>query len=229
MPKLPDRAWLPLSDAADFIVERCECSIDDAREALFGALRDGQVYARGTRPNPVYERAKASGFQGGCGGGPDWRKAFPPQVGRNLDSRFFLSHDPNWQTNTVGEVTNVEVYRVPLLQWLSGDDAARMGLSSAYPEPETGQHPQETAPTPQENDERPEYTPPYIAFMLRAAREMGLESGTRKPKETIEGWLRENWPDQFGEQTKRKIERMAHLLRHPKDERGGYFKPTRDE
>jgi hypothetical protein len=89
--------------------------------------------------------------------------------------------------------------------------------------------PQETAPTPQENDERPEDTPPYLAFMLRAAREMGLGAGTRTPKKTIEVWLQENWPDQLGELSERKIKNMATSLRHPKDERGGYFKPNRDE
>ena len=88
---------------------------------------------------------------------------------------------------------------------------------------------QETAPTPQENDERPEYTPPYVAFMHRATQEMSLGSGTRTPKETIKFWLRENWPDQLGNPTKNKIERMATFLRHPEDERGGYFKPNRDE
>ena len=88
--------------------------------------------------------------------------------------------------------------------------------------------PQETAPTPQEIDERPEYTPPYVAFMLRAAREIGLEPGTRIPKETIESWLRENWPSELGNLTKRKMESMATFLRHPEDERGGYFKRGRN-
>ena len=96
---------------------------------------------------------------------------------------------------------------------------------------ETGPIPPDTATGGVEdrNDERPEDTPPYLAFMLRAAREMGLGPGTRTPKKTIEAWLRENWPDQLGELSERKIKNMATSLRHPKDERGGYFKPNRDE
>ena len=79
------------------------------------------------------------------------------------------------------------------------------------------------------NDERPEDTLPYIKFMLRAARKMGLKPGIRTPKKTIEAWLRENWHDQLGELTERKIKHMATSLRQPKDELGGYFKPNRDE
>ena len=216
MPKLPERAWLLLSDAADFIVERCECSIDDARAALLGGLRDGLVSARGTHPNTVYKRAVSQGYNR-----LDWERAFPAQVGRPIIPKLFWWHDPDWQTNKVGAVINVEVDRASLLQWLGGD--------GAVPEPETGRHPQDMAPTPQENNGRPDYTPPYVAFMLLAKREMGLEPNTRTPKETIEGWLRENWPDHLGESTKRKIERMATFLRHPEDERGGHFKPNRDE
>lgn len=79
------------------------------------------------------------------------------------------------------------------------------------------------------NDERPEDTPPYLAFMLQATRKMGLKPGTRTPKKTIEDWLRDNWPDHLGEPTKRKIEQIATLLRHPKDELGGHFKLNRDD
>ncbi|MDP6813461.1 MAG: hypothetical protein QF582_09650, partial [Alphaproteobacteria bacterium] len=56
---------------------------------------------------------------------------------------------------------------------------------------------------------------------------MGLERGARIPKDKIEHWLRINWPDEFGSQSKRKIESMATFLRLPEDERGGYFKSDR--
>ena len=79
------------------------------------------------------------------------------------------------------------------------------------------------------NDDRPEDTLPYIKFMLRAARKMGLKPGIRTPKKIIEAWLRENWHDQLGEPTERKIKHMATYLRQPKDELGGHFKPNRDE
>jgi hypothetical protein len=39
-------------------------------------------------------------------------------VGCPLNSKFFLSHNIDWQTNNVGEVTDVEVNRKSLLQWL---------------------------------------------------------------------------------------------------------------
>ena len=79
------------------------------------------------------------------------------------------------------------------------------------------------------NDNRPEDTPLYLAFMAKATRKMGLKLGIRTPKKTIEGWLRENWPDQLGEPSERKIKHMATSLRDPKDELGGHFKPNRDE
>lgn len=142
MSKLPQRVWLPLSDAADFICKKCGCSIEDARQALLDAFRDGQINARGTIPNPVYKRALAEGRDD-----RHWRSAFPPLVGRRLEPEQFWQHDPNWQNNTVGEVSEVTVNRASLLRWLGEDDAARLGLSSAYPEPEPGQHPEEMAST----------------------------------------------------------------------------------
>ena len=103
--------------------------------------------------------------------------------------------------------------------------------ATAVEQGETGPTPPDTATGGVEdrNGERPEDTLPYLAFMLRAAREMRLGPGTRTPKKTIEAWLRENWPDQLGELSERKIKNMATSLRYPKDERGGYFKPNRDE
>jgi len=74
-----------------------------------------------------------------------------------------------------------------------------------------------------------QYIPPYLAFMLRAARELNLKPSTRNPKDIIEGWLRQNWPDELGEPTNRKVESMATFLRHPEDQRGGYFKHDRDK
>ena len=201
MPKLPERAWLPLSDAADFIVERCECSIDDARTALLEALRDRQVHARGTRPNPVYKRALSQGYSG-----PDWERAFPPQVGRRLIPDLFWRHDPDWQTNTVGEVTNVEIDRTSLLRWLGGDDAARLGLSSAYPEPETRQHPEEVASiTEQAAINRPPLTHsgmagrPTAKHLCTAELERRAKAGTmcesvRAESRELHDWLQREHP-----------------------------------
>lgn len=128
---LPERIWLPLSEAADLIRKTCECSVESAREALTGALRDGQIDARGTRPSRVYERAKASG--GLQGSDLELRRAFPPKVGCRLNSSFFLSHDIDWQTNNVGEATDVEVNRKSLLQWLGEGEPVAEG-TEAVPE-----------------------------------------------------------------------------------------------
>lgn len=87
----------------------------------------------------------------------------------------------------------------------------------------------DTAPPPHRSGDRSEYTPPYLAFMLHATRALGLKDGTRTPKEIIEGWLRENWPDELGKMTERKLQSMATFLRHPEDERGGTFKPGRNK
>jgi len=87
---------------------------------------------------------------------------------------------------------------------------------------------QETTSAPQENDERLEYTPPYVAFMLRAVRELGLEPSSRATKDSIEDWIRENWPDELGYPAKRKVEYMATFIRHPGDEKGGHFKRGRN-
>ena len=65
--------------------------------------------------------------------------------------------------------------------------------------------------------------------MLRAVRELSPEAGNRIPKEIIENWLRENWPDELGKISKRKVVSMATFLRRPEDEKGGYFKPGRNE
>jgi hypothetical protein len=76
-------------------------------------------------------------------------------------------------------------------------------------------------------EDRTGYVPPYLAFMLRAAQELGLSESRRAPKEVVESWLREHWPSDFGVPTRNKISYMATLLRHPGDEKGGHFKPER--
>lgn len=140
MSKLPQRVWLPLSDAADFMCKECECSVEDARQALLEALRDGQVDARGTRPNPVYQKARAEGRDD-----QHWQRTFPPQVGRRLEPEQFWQHDPNWQNNTVGEVSEVTVNRASLLKWLGDDDPSVPGLPSVRTEPESARQPEEVA------------------------------------------------------------------------------------
>lgn len=62
---------------------------------------------------------------------------------------------------------------------------------------------------------------PYLAFMIVAAREAPFSSKGRTSKKTLEGWIRDNWPDGLGEATETKITNMATFLRRPEDERGG--------
>ena len=62
---------------------------------------------------------------------------------------------------------------------------------------------------------------PYLAFMIRAAREGPFAPSGRTPKKVIEGWLRDNWPRQLGELKEYKLKTMATLLRRPDDEKGG--------
>ena len=62
---------------------------------------------------------------------------------------------------------------------------------------------------------------PYLAFLVKAAREMPLSPTKRTHKKTIEYWLRENWPQSLGQPTDYKIRSMATFLRRPEDEKGG--------
>ena len=182
--------------------------LEEADDDLFAALRDGEVrsYAR-----------------------------FSDQLADNTVAN-------NWRERTYTGHSNTRVEIPADFWWLEGVDwngnraknpngefgdilLNREEVLATWPLEETKF---EKAPDAGE-DVSQEYIPPYVAFMLRAVREMGLQPGTRIQKETIEGWLRENWPDELGDLTKRKVESMATFLRHPKDERGGYFKRSRDE
>lgn len=62
---------------------------------------------------------------------------------------------------------------------------------------------------------------PYLAFMLRAAREIRFATGSRTPKKLIVAWLQSNWPDGLGTPTETKLDAMATFLRRPEDESGG--------
>ena len=62
---------------------------------------------------------------------------------------------------------------------------------------------------------------PYMAFLIRAAREGPFAPSGRTPKKVIEGWLRDNWRPELGKLTDTKVENMATFLRRPDDEKGG--------
>lgn len=66
-----------------------------------------------------------------------------------------------------------------------------------------------------------EYIPPYLEFMLLAARETRLSGDKREKIENIMGWLNANWPSGLEGKSNRMIRSMATLLRRPDDKKGG--------
>jgi|TARA_R110000823_G_C15950930_1_gene501707 hypothetical protein len=76
----------------------------------------------------------------------------------------------------------------------------------------------------------PEYCPPYLRFMLKAARGLELSPDDRRTKNEIESWLIANWPKEFGDamkansQASHKVQNMATFLRRPEQEKGGQSK-----
>jgi len=65
------------------------------------------------------------------------------------------------------------------------------------------------------------YLSPFMLYMMRASRELGLSAEKRLPKKEIVFWLRSNWPPELGNCSRYLIEAMATLLRRPEDMRGG--------
>lgn len=65
------------------------------------------------------------------------------------------------------------------------------------------------------------YIPPYIDFMLKAAKALGLSSDKTIVKKQVEHWLRENWPKELGTPTDNIIKYMATLIRRPDEQKGG--------
>ncbi len=62
---------------------------------------------------------------------------------------------------------------------------------------------------------------PYLAFMVRATRELNFSNTGRTSKKIIEAWLVDNWPAELGSPSPTKIGNMATFLRRPGDEVGG--------
>lgn len=73
----------------------------------------------------------------------------------------------------------------------------------------------------------PEQLPPYLRFMIEAAKQLGVSGSERLPKQHIISWLENNWPRGLGAPSNSKLEFMATFLRHPDDEKGGHFRPAR--
>jgi hypothetical protein len=64
----------------------------------------------------------------------------------------------------------------------------------------------------------------YLPFMNRAAKELGLNEGTKLTKQHIENWLQENWPEELMSPSARDLSSMATFLRDPRARTGGHFK-----
>ncbi len=62
---------------------------------------------------------------------------------------------------------------------------------------------------------------PFLAFLCEAAKELQLPRAIIK--EDLEGWLRNNWPDNLGKISNRKITAMATHLRNVDAQQGGYW------
>jgi hypothetical protein len=71
------------------------------------------------------------------------------------------------------------------------------------------------------------YVPPYISFMLDASEKLGLSAERRPPKDELERYLEQNWPSHLGRPSGSKLGYMSTFLRHPEDEKGGHFRPSR--
>ena len=95
----------------------------------------------------------------------------------------------------------------------------RSALDELYGTP-SSLHPQRAEPSV---DER---LFPYLAYMLKASREISFSPGERTPKKSVESWLRSNWPPSLGEVTDSKVKSMATFLRRPEHEGGGLHGPS---
>lgn len=209
MPELPESTWLHLSEAADLISRMCGCSIKDARKAVVGAIRDGQVPARGTLPNPAYKKALAAGFPGGFGG-LEYKSAFSPLAERPLKPELFRQHNLDWQTNTLGEASDVEVNRVSLLQWLGGVEGVQNPTEAAPEDGDPPSHPTVDGPTIEapepETDAHPETHSglsgrPSAKHLYEQELERRIEDGetleetAAEEARTLHKWMRGEHPD----------------------------------
>jgi hypothetical protein len=99
-------------------------------------------------------------------------------------------------------------------------------LLSLFPEssdPESA--PRNPGVLPTESHETDD-VPLYLAFMLRARRELGLGSKKRLPKKHIEDWIKDNWTKELGKFSQAKAGSMATFLRDPEDQKGGHYKSS---
>ena len=63
---------------------------------------------------------------------------------------------------------------------------------------------------------------PFLAFMYEAVKELQLPRAIIKNE--LEDWLRDNWPDDLGKISNRKIAAMATYLRGVDAQKGGYWR-----
>jgi hypothetical protein len=68
--------------------------------------------------------------------------------------------------------------------------------------------------------------PPYLQFMLKAAERLEITTGKHVKKDTVDEWLKENWPDDLP-WSAIKMRVMGTFLRDPDAQKGG-LQPMRN-
>jgi hypothetical protein len=104
-------------------------------------------------------------------------------------------------------ISSIQVHVPRLLSLFPGDLDLEQGLCSSEALPTEGHV--------------PHYVPPYVEFMLRASRELGLKPDERVPKDKIIYWIEQNWPKDWVRPSKTKLEYLSTFLRRLEDEQGG--------
>ena len=65
------------------------------------------------------------------------------------------------------------------------------------------------------------YLSPFMLYMIRASRELGLSAEKRLPKKKIVFWLRNNWPPELGDCSRALVEAWQHCFADLRTGRGG--------
>jgi hypothetical protein len=102
---LPSPASLKLSEAVAFVTERCNCSEDEAKDALRRAARDSQLEAEGDIPLSAHRD-------------PVVRERHPVRKRERLGAADWSGYI-DWGAATVGRYFSVSIKRSSLDAWLN--------------------------------------------------------------------------------------------------------------
>jgi hypothetical protein len=104
---LPSPAWLTLSEAAALVAERCNCSEDEAKDAVRRAGQDSQLEAKGDIPLSAHSD-------------PAVRERHPVRKRERLETAEW-NRDIDWHRSIVGRYFSVSIRRESLDASLEGD------------------------------------------------------------------------------------------------------------